>query len=69
MASTSTSTVVVSFRTTRPFRHLLRAAAEAEDIPVAHLVERLVRQEVGKQGFRLAASAEGEPRASQGRRA
>jgi len=42
----SPRTAVISFRVPVTLQHLIRAAAAQEGLPVAHLVERLVRDEV-----------------------
>jgi len=48
LATGSSRTAVISFRTTPRFQHLLRAAAAEQGVPVAHLVERLVREEISQ---------------------
>lgn len=57
MARGSSRSAVISFRTTPAFQHLLRAAAAEEGVPVAHLVERVVREEVAVLALRAAGEA------------
>jgi hypothetical protein len=48
LATTEVPRPVISFRVSPHFRHLLRAVATREGVPVSQLVERVMEREVAR---------------------